>query len=418
MQRDGVHRAARGRGGRAGASRVVVPGDRPPGPAPARRQRHGPTGEQQETASAGRAGVLRLRCPGRLAGVGFRRAGIDRRVGRRQRVLDVRQRERCGRALGDQPGDRVGQPVGRLSVLRSVVGRQFPHQFPGVRPPGRILLQAAAQHVQQTRRHPVEVRRVVHGPVQQCVDRSTAERRPAGRSERQDTPEGEHVARRADAVPTTSLGLLGRQIAGRADHHPGRRERPVLRCPGDTEVDEPRPVMGDQHIARLQVPVHQTGPVHLAQRLRQPGAEQPQSALGQRPVRGHRLAQRRAGDERRRQPRCLGVRVGVRQRNHPGVVDPSGHLDLTAEPLLEARLLGVLGEQHLQRHQGAARRARQVHHSHASGAEAAEQAMVRDTRGIGRTQRLHQFPTPSSDFTRSSIATRACDEYCVNSSSE
>jgi hypothetical protein len=49
--------------------------------------------------------------------------------------------------------------------------------------------------------------------------------------------------------------------------------------------------MGGQHVARLQIPVDQPGPVHLAQRLGQPGAEQPQTALGQRPVRGHGLAQ-------------------------------------------------------------------------------------------------------------------------------
>lgn len=256
----------------------------------------------------------------------------------------------------------------------------------------------------------------MHGPVEQGVHRSAAERRPAGRRERQDTPEGEHIARRADAVAAV-LGLLGRQIAGSAYHQTGRRERRVLRRPGYAEVDETGAVVGDQHVARLEVPVDQTDPVHRAQRLGQAGAEQPYPVLGQGPVRGHRLAQRRRRDERRRQPGRLGVRVGVHQRYRPGTVDPPGDLDLPAEPLPEVRLLGVLGEQHLQRHQGAVRGACQVHDAHAAGAESAEQPMVRDTRGVGRTQRLHQLFPPSSSFTRSSILVTAGDAYRTNSSS-
>lgn len=129
VQRDGVHRAARGRGGgTVVVVRAVVAGGRPPGPAPGRRQRERSASEQQETAPADRSGVLRRRRSaglvrvvlGRSTRVRTRRG--YRRVRGGQGVLDVRQGERGGRARGDQPGHCLGQPAFGLVVLRGGLG--------------------------------------------------------------------------------------------------------------------------------------------------------------------------------------------------------------------------------------------------------------------------------------------------------
>ena len=59
-------------------------------------------------------------------------------------------------------------------------------------------------------------------------------------------PQAEDVARRPD-LP--ALGLLRRHETGRANHQPGMREHAGFDRPGDAEIDHPRPVLGQQHVA-------------------------------------------------------------------------------------------------------------------------------------------------------------------------
>ena len=88
---------------------------------------------------------------------------------------------------------------------------------------------------------------------------------------------------------------LRRDVGGGAEHEPGRRHRGVGHVAGDAEVGELHlAVVGDQHVARLDVAVRDPGPVRRAQRRR--GREPDHRRL---PGRQHPLL----GDQRRQVPR-------------------------------------------------------------------------------------------------------------------
>jgi hypothetical protein len=93
---------------------------------------------------------------------------------------------------------------------------------------------------------------------------AAAERRLAGRRERDHAAPGEHIGRRAD-VPV--LELLRGHVRGRADDAVGERHHAVPRA-GDTEVDHAGAVGAQQHVGRLEVAVHDAGLVDRGERRR------------------------------------------------------------------------------------------------------------------------------------------------------
>ena len=149
--------------------------------------------------------------------------------------------------------------------------------------------------------------------------------------------------------------LLRRHPARRPDQHPdlGVLPRRVQR-PGDAEVDHPRPGQREQHVGRLQVPVHDTGGVHGGQRGGHPERDAVQGRGVQRAALGDRGAERHPVDELGDQVRRPGGRVGVQ---HPGRAegrDPARGRHLVGEPGPEVRLAGQLGVHHLDRDRRAA----------------------------------------------------------------
>lgn len=95
-----------------------------------------------------------------------------------------------------------------------------------------------------------------------------------------------------------------------------------VRRPGDTEVDDPRPVRAQQEAARLRVPVDDVRGVHGPERRRRAPHEVRRGRHGQRSVPGGRPVGRQAGQEGGGRPRRGAGRVAVDDRRE--VVPPHG----------------------------------------------------------------------------------------------
>ena len=81
----------------------------------------------------------------------------------------------------------------------------------------------------------------------------------------------EDDAQRIDVGPRVhvlALDLLRRHVFGRADHHARSRDPLSLERTGDPEIhDADRPLPVDHDVARLEVAVHDAGPMRLGQTL-------------------------------------------------------------------------------------------------------------------------------------------------------
>ena len=206
----------------------------------------------------------------------------------------------------------------------------------------------------------------MHHAVQQRRRGPSAERALSRGGEGEDCPQAEDVARRADLM---AHSLLGGHIPGRADHQARLRQRGGFHRPGDTEINDPRAVLGQQHVRRLEVPVHHARGVDRAQALRQARGQRQQRPGRQRPVLIHRLGQRRTGNVSRGQPRrrAIDIRVHHHGREHAAHPPRRGHL--APEPIPEIRILGQLSADDLHRHRPPARGDAEVHPPHATAAQ-------------------------------------------------
>ena len=127
---------------------------------------------------------------------------------------------------------------------------------------------------------------------------------------------------------------LGRGEPRRAHHHAGLGELGVVGEGGDAEVGQHGPVVAaDQHVARLDVPVHHPGGVRHAQR----GEQLPGHLRGpprrQRPRFPEHLVQRLRVDQLHHDPRTAAVLGHVVDGDHGRVVEPGGGLGLAQRPL-------------------------------------------------------------------------------------
>ncbi len=213
-----------------------------------------------------------------------------------------------------------------------------------------------------------------------------SERMPPGRRVRQHGPEAEDVAGRGERC---AAHLLRRHEARRSDRRAGMRHATDggrLQRPCDAEVDDPRPVDGDQDIGRLEVAVDDSGGMDRPQSTGQSGGEDPYRPLGQRGAAADDLLQGRAGDIARGDPGGLGLGVRVQHGRGPLPADlPRGpHLPPEARP--ELLLAGQLRTHQLDRDRPAAIRTGQEHPPHAALAEPPDQAVVPDPPRILRTQ--------------------------------
>ena len=135
------------------------------------------------------------------------------------------------------------------------------------------------------------------------------------------------------------LRLLGRHVAGGADHH-ARRRSAACRWNGR---EMPKsitcgPSSASSTLAGLRSRWIRPGGVHRAQRLGEPGGEPPDRRLGQRPVLGDDRGERRPRHVRRGQPgRAVGD-AGVDDGRGVHAADRAGGRHLVAEPPQELRV--------------------------------------------------------------------------------
>ncbi len=292
------------------------------------------------------------------------------------------------RKLDERAGDRLGQR-GRF---RTRARREL--QIAGGRPLAGVLGQAALDQPAHLGGYAVQVHLAVDRAVGQRGSRSAAERRFArGR-------EGENGAQAEDVAGGTDLpafDLLGGHVAGRAYEQSGTRQRAGLGRDGNAEIDDARPVLGQQHVRWLQVAVHDPRGMNGAQARRQPRREFQHRPHGQGPVLRHRVSQRWPGHIGRGQPRHRAIGIRVDQRHS----EPAAHLarngDFPPEARPELGVGGQVGADHFHRHQLAVRRCAQKHPAHATQAQYSAEPVRPDLSRVVRLQVLpHDHPVLSS----------------------
>ena len=171
---------------------------------------------------------------------------------------------------------------------------------------------------------------------------------------------------------------------GRADAHPRPGERRRVGRAGDTEVDDARAVLGEQHVGGLEVAVHDPGAVHGLERLGHPGQQAPDGVLGHRAVRRHRLRERRAGDVRGGHPGPRPLHLRVDDGRGVQALHPLRRGDLLLETAAELGVVGELRPDDLDRQLAAALRAGQVDAPHAPRAQPGHHPIPADLSGVLR----------------------------------
>ena len=217
------------------------------------------------------------------------------------------------------------------------------------------------------------------------------ERSLAGAGEGKHRPEVEDVAGRPDF---TARALLGRHEPRRSDQQAGLRQRRRFHGAGDAEVNDPRTVLGQKHVRRLEIPVHHARGMDGIQAFRQAPGQRQQRCLWQRSRAIDRLGQRGPRNIGRGHPchRAIDVRIHHRGGEHPA--HPPGRADLPPESLPELRVRGQFGADDLHRYRPPARGHPEEHLSHATRTEPSYQA-VRAHRGwIPRLQFPDQATHP------------------------
>ena len=280
-----------------------------------------------------------------LADVG-RVAGVDHLA----EVLEV------GGVEVDDGGAHRREVDGELGVVADAVGQrlrdpvQLVQQDAGVGGPGGAVAGGGAgdERVDVRRQpgHPLRGRRdvVVHVPVGD-LDRGLAlVRLAAGEQLVEHDAGGVHVGAGVGAAVDDELGG---QVGDGADEHAvggGVLGVGADRL-GEPEVGDLDPaVVGDEHVLRLHVAVHEAGAVGRRQR----GEHRLQH--GQRPRRRHRrllddgVAQRVAGDQLHHQEDGAVVVALVEDRDDVGVREPGGGAGLAHEALGEVAVVVAVAE--------------------------------------------------------------------------
>ena len=160
-------------------------------------------------------------------------------------------------------------------------------------------------------------------------------------------------ARRVDVGAGVGTGpgdLLGGQIRHGADDHARSCLAADGQCPGETEVNHLQvAVRRDQHVLRLDVPVHDPGGVRGRQ-ARQQRHHDGQRLTGRAPAAlAEQVAQSAAGQVLHGQIGARAVPALVVDGDHVRVREPRGRLGLADEPADEILVAGQVGVHHLER---------------------------------------------------------------------
>jgi hypothetical protein len=206
-------------------------------------------------------------------------------------------------------------------------GRRIPqlrHQLARRWPAIRLLSQAPAHQRPQFTRQRAQVSRVVDQPVHEQSTRPGPERPLSASRVHQHRTQAEDVARRPRVL---AQSLLRRQEPRRPQIRAGHASNA-----GKPEPRHPRPVLVQQDVRGVEIPVHQPRLVNGTQPRCQPGGQQQQGRSRHLPPVAHRLGQRRPGHVRGGQPRDVGIQVRGDHRRGERPVHPAGRGDLGPEP--------------------------------------------------------------------------------------
>ncbi len=229
------------------------------------------------------------------------------------------------------------------------------------------------------------VGRFVHDAVEHVAAAALAEWRDAGGRVGQDGAEGEHVRGR----PCLAAGGKFRGgVAGGADHHAGSGQGTAVQGPGDPEVDDLRPVLVQQDVAGLQVPVHDAGGVDRRQGLGDPAGQGEHHRFGQRPATVDALGERRAGDVGGGDPGTFRVSVGVDHGRGVPALDGACGDQLAGEAAAKERVAGQLRLDELDRHRPPGGTRGQIHLAHRPAAETSDEVEGAHAPRIVPAQRL------------------------------
>ena len=210
---------------------------------------------------------------------------------------------------------------------------------------GRPVTGLRCQHLQQQRgqRSGVpggginwpEATRCRTGPWGWCRDRTAA------------SPPGAGVQRRAEGEDISGESRrpaachLGREVGGRSRHHPGRGQRDVAGGMRDTEVGEHGgAVLGDQHVARLDVAVHDAGACAASSAAAMSAPIVPPRAMEASRARG-RVGQAAGRHELHDQAGPVAVVDDVVDSHRMRMVQPGGDPSLPDRPLTCQQAVGV-----------------------------------------------------------------------------
>ncbi len=163
----------------------------------------------------------------------------------------------------------------------------------------------------------------------------------------------EHACQRVDVgtgLDLSGVEALGGHVGPRADGGVGRCQRGVAGGAGDAEVDEiGEVVLGQQDVGRFDVAVHQSGLVGAVQ-CRGDLFDDVHGAFGWHRAVVEQGLQVVARDQSHGHVQASFDFSDVVDRHDMGVVEACGGACFAAEALVELGVLGVVGQQHLQRH--------------------------------------------------------------------
>jgi hypothetical protein len=144
---------------------------------------------------------------------------------------------------------------------------------------------------------------------------------------------------------------------------------------------------GYQHVAGLEVTVHQPGGVDGGQRGGHADREPLDAGRRQRPLRGDQAVQRRALDVLGDEPGQRGGRLGVQHPRGAGGGDAARGVDLRPEAGAEGRVPRQLRPDDLDRDPQPVRGAREIDRAHAAASQPGDHAVAAERFRVARLQR-------------------------------
>ncbi len=214
---------------------------------------------------------------------------------------------------------------------------------------------------------------------------------PAGRGVRDAGSPGEDVG---GGSGTLAGKLLGCHPRDGSDAEAGFRVHRGVGQPGDTEVDDLRPVPCHDDVPGFEVAVHHAGGMDDDQCLRQTDGEAHQRVAVQAATSAHGVGQAHPVHVCGCHPWTGSVDIGVEDFGHEGAANPPGGRDLLPKTRAELGIRGDVAVRDLDCHRLVIRSETLVDDPHPAFAETAVQAVRTNRTRIVSTKR-REHPVPS-----------------------